>query len=168
MRFTIDDGRILVEASGREIDLLTTMLGQFTELIDGRSRDPHRGELTPKDPALARLLPDPVLDDPGAATELRSLTEASLMSHKLKNAASVNDLLAGARKAPAAMGPDAELAMLKALTDLRLVLAARLGIEQDGDRGRRWSLNDRRMQTAYQWLAAVQSDLLDTMAERDR
>jgi len=76
MRFTIDGGRILVEASGREIDLLTTMLGQFTDLVDARSKDPHRGELTPKDPALARLFPDPVLDDPGAAAELRSLTEA--------------------------------------------------------------------------------------------
>ncbi len=168
MRFTIDAGRILVRASGREIDLLTTMLSQFTDLVDARTRDPHRGELTPTDPALARLLPDPVHGDLEAAAELRSLTEAALITHKLRNAASMTGALADARTAPAALDADTELAWLKTLTDLRLVLAARLGIEHDGDRGRRWSLNDHRMQTAYHWLAGVQSDLLETIAKRDR
>ena len=53
------------------------------------------------------------------------------------------------------------------LTDLRLVLAARLGIERDGDRGRGWSANDRRMRVAYHWLGGVQDELLAAMAERD-
>jgi len=168
MRFTIDGRRILLQASGREVDLLTTMIGQLTDLVDSRGEDPHHGEFLPSDPALARLVPDPVHGDPEAAAELRLLTEASVLSHKRKNAVSLGAVLGEARDSPAALGPDAELAMLKTLTDLRLVLAARLGIEHDGDRGRRRAVNDLRMQAAYHWLAGVQADLLEAIDERDR
>ncbi len=168
MRFTLDDDQVVLQASAREIDLMTAMLGQFGELLETRTVDPHRGELTPVDPALRRLLPDPVHDDAEAAADLRSLTEASLISHKQQNAASVGDVLTDARIAPAALDPESELALLKTLTDLRIVLAARLGIEKDGDHGRRWSPNDFRLQGAYHWLASVQADLLDAIAKRTR
>lgn len=167
MRFTLDGSSVVLKASAQEIDILTGMLGQFGELVEARSLDPHRGELTPKDPALARLLPDPVYGDPEASAELRSLTEAALISHKLRNAQTVNESLADARIAPAALDAGSEVAWLKILTDLRIVMAVRLGIERDEDAGRSETDAERWMQSAYHWLGAVQSDLLDAIAVRD-
>ncbi len=167
MRFAIDGERIVVRSGAREQEVLGGLLREFTALAASRREDPMRGEKSPKDPALARLLPDPVHDDAEAAAELRLLTEASLITHKLANAEAVQASLAGADGGPARLDAAQELAWLKTLTDLRLVLAARLGIERDEDLGRRATETDRWMQSAYHWLGALQAQLLDAIEVRD-
>ena len=167
MRFGIDGDRIVVLSEPREQEVLDGLIREFAALAGTRREDPMRGEKTPKDPALARLLPDPVHGDAEAAAEIRFLTEASILSHKLANAEAVQASLEGAEGAPARLTESDELAWLKTLTDLRLVLAARLGIERDEDLGRSRSEVDRWMQSAYRWLAIAQSDLLDAIEVRD-
>lgn len=166
MRFTLDGDRIVLRAEAREQEVLDGLITEFAALARTRSADPMRGEKAPKDPALARLLPDPVHDDAEAAADLRFMTEASILAHKLANAETVQASLPTA-DGSAELSATEELAWLKTLTDLRLVLAARLGIERDSDRGRTETELDRWMQTAYQWLGMAQSDLLDALDARD-
>ncbi len=84
------------------------------------------------DPALSRLFPPMSTTDPDLAEEMRILTVDELRQEKLGNLASVEaDLLACAGTVTVAVG--AEARWLAALTDLRLVLASRLGIEDDDD-----------------------------------
>lgn len=82
------------------------------------------------DPALERVFPPMSLSDPELAAELRGLTLDSLRRGKLANLW----LVAGSLSAP---GPSVHVATedvagwLAALTDLRLVLASRLEIDDD-------------------------------------
>jgi Domain of unknown function (DUF2017). len=51
-------------------------------------------------------------------------------------------------------------AWLRALTDIRLALAAELGIEHDGDEGDIHDLESATRRAVYDWLAAVQEFLI--------
>ncbi|WNB86674.1 DUF2017 family protein [Cellulomonas sp. ATA003] len=97
----------------------------------------------PDDPAVRRLLPDASRDDDAVAAEFRRLTEADLRATKV---ARLRDLwLALTRDAEPVPGvgvdDDVDLpvrredapAVAAALTDLRLVLADRLGLESEED-----------------------------------
>jgi len=85
----------------------------------------------PRDPALARLLP-PASEDEELAAELRTLTEGSLRATKAEQLAVVHrGLTAPSRFVIVREGT--ERSWLAALTDVRLVLATRLGIENDED-----------------------------------
>lgn len=84
------------------------------------------------DPAVRRLLPPGHASDDEAAAEYRRLTEHSLRERKVN----------GLRTATAALESSGDrivldqaeaLALLIALTDVRLVLASRLGLESDED-----------------------------------
>ena len=90
-----------------------------------------RPSTRPSDPALARLLPDGHHDDVEVAAEYRRLTEATLRQRKRGNA----DLARGAlsRPDPVVLTRPEAMALMKALTDLRLVFAARLQLEHDDD-----------------------------------
>lgn len=85
----------------------------------------------PLDPALRRLLPD-ASDDPAVAAELRRLTEGDLRRRKHSQLRRLRDVLDAAR-------PDAVVAaseapgVAAALTDVRLVMAERLGLRTDAD-----------------------------------
>lgn len=90
----------------------------------------------PEDPALARLLPDAHRDDPLAASEFRRLTETTIRDGKLRSVRGSREVLARWRdpdeethrlSAPEAIG------LARTLTDVRLVLAQRLGVESDHD-----------------------------------
>lgn len=102
----------------------------------------------PQDPAVRRLLPDASRDDDAVAAEFRRLTEADLRAGKI---ARLRDLwwallhTAGRTTDPqGALDDDDDLvleradaqAFAAALTDVRLVLAERLGLrtEEDADR----------------------------------
>ncbi|MBR7742915.1 DUF2017 domain-containing protein [Phycicoccus sp. BSK3Z-2] len=85
----------------------------------------------PRDPALDRLLPTAHRDDADAAAEFRRLTEGGLRDRKaraLTTAAAAlrggDDVTLDAAEAPL---------FLTALTDVRLVLGDRLGLESDED-----------------------------------
>lgn len=91
--------------------------------------DAHAEE--PADPALARLLP-PASQDREVAHEFRRLTESDLRRRKVANLRLVWTGLRGPA-GPLAVARDAAPAWAAALTDVRLVLASRLGIETDDD-----------------------------------
>jgi hypothetical protein len=85
----------------------------------------------PADPAVARLLPDGSRDDPELAQSFRRLTEQDLRERKRD---SLGLAAAALRRAAPVVLVDSEAqALLKGLTDVRLVLAERLGIATDED-----------------------------------
>lgn len=120
---------------------LTALTLQFSELVSGAVPPAH-------DPAVARLVPDAYQDDPAAAQEFRALTEGDLLRRRADDAARVlaslrsdGELLDPTRLDPDdataeyAVALDAEHAgaWLRTLSALRLVLASRLGIEDETD-----------------------------------
>jgi hypothetical protein len=85
----------------------------------------------PADPAVGRLLPDASHDDRELADSFRRLTQEDLRERK-------RDALAVAaaalrRRAPVVLSDGEAQALLKGLTDVRLVLAERLGLRTDED-----------------------------------
>lgn len=112
-------------------------------------------ETASSDPALARLLPDAYRDDPEASADHRRLTEAGLVARKVSNAQRVLESLA---TGSVRLDETDALAWLQVLTDLRLALAARFGIEHDGDTG-----DDPELQAVFDWLGWVQGSLVDAV-----
>lgn len=119
---------------------------------------PAAGE-TPRDPALARLLPPASHDDEELAAELRRLTESSLRATKVDQLRVVHRALETS-SGIVVVREGEERAWLAALTDLRLVLAARLGIETDEDAERVYDrAGSGRPQTAVDELDAALTSL---------
>lgn len=85
----------------------------------------------PADPAVARLLPDASRDDPELAQSFRRLTEQDLRERKRDSLGLAAAALR--RSAPVVLDDSEAQALLKGLTDVRLVLAERLGIATDED-----------------------------------
>jgi len=118
----------------------------------------------PRDPALARLLPDGYTDDAEAAGEFRRLTEASLRRHKSETAQRVLDSLP-AEGGRVCLDAEATRAWLSALNDIRLVVGTRLDVTEEMDtpepgdpRGPGYEL--------YRWLTLLQELLVEaTMGE---
>jgi hypothetical protein len=86
---------------------------------------------TPEDPALRRLLPDASRDDAEEAREFRRLTERGLRERKQGALATASASLR--RAGPLCLDDEEARAWVTALTDVRLVLAERLGIRTDED-----------------------------------
>lgn len=136
----------------------------------------------PEDPALARLLPTARSDDPLAAAEFRRLTEGGVRARKQTALASAISVLRRWERArgPQLMSQDEAVDLLTGLTDVRLVLASRLGIETDEDatlvheRAARPAAPDEDpQQRRLAWLAAVydfltwlQEDLAHLLVEQ--
>lgn len=126
------------------------------------------GDTPPLDPALARLLPDAYLGDREAASEHRHLTERGLIDRKVRNAQTVAAALEGvAGPVPVRLDPAAVQSWLRTLTDLRLTLAARLEIVEDGDEGRLEDDDDAAMLAVYDWLGYLQGALIECLDELD-
>jgi hypothetical protein len=129
---------------------------------------------SPDDPVLARLLPDAYRDDDEAAGEFRRFTERSMRDQKAGNGRAVVSSLTGAGL-PAVgedvgdavveleLGPADVQAWLRCLTDVRLALAIRLGVEE-GDEDYWDALPDDSPQAylrdVYDWLGFVQETLV--------
>lgn len=156
-----------------EAELLGDLAGQLVELLADRSAESSDsgdlllaqlgiggGTSAPLDPAVARLLPDAYRGDDEAASEHRHLTERGLIDRKVANAQAVIASLEA--KTPTLT--DAEVqSWLRTLTDLRLTIAARLEIEQDGDEGRIETDSDFALQAVYDWLGYLQGTLVDAI-----
>lgn len=162
IRFEVADGGITVTAEAQDARAVAGLVEQFQELLAEREAAPDRAPGPTGDPALRRLFPDPVPDDPEDSAEVRELTGPALLEHKRTNAALVARSLEARRR----LDPREELAWLQWLTDIRLVLAARLGIELDGDEGTAESAADRAMRWTYHALGALQADLLEAIDAR--
>jgi len=138
---------------------LADLVSQFLELLDEGGSS---GTRPPDDPALARLVPDAYRGDADAAREFRALTASDLLNRRRDDARAVlDDLSPGGRglhtvdlspdslaeTLPVTLTTARGRAWLRTLNALRLVLATRLGIEDEDDH----DAGDRRF-AVYDWL----------------
>jgi hypothetical protein len=135
-----------------EANLLASMAEQLAELLDD-VEDPTG------DPALERLLPDGYRDNPVDAEEFRRFTQTELADEKTAAARSVADALKERTpkgSAHVTLSQPEAVAWLRSLNDIRLALAARLGIVDDSFRP---SFLDNSY-AIYAWIGQVQFALL--------
>ncbi len=123
----LDD--LLDDGSAASSDPLAVLVGLADGPGDGDPDSP--GPTRPEDPALARLLPDGSRDDADAASEYRRLTEFGLRSRKRSGAQQAAQALE--RSEPVVLSTEEAVALLKAMTDVRLVLGERLELKSDED-----------------------------------
>ncbi|TDE97667.1 DUF2017 domain-containing protein [Occultella glacieicola] len=149
--FSMRRGEFVAELDAHERTIISRVIADTSDLLGvplGRleaSRNDEAGPAVghsmtwstdevsePADPALARLLPSASTEDDGVADEFRRLTEADLRSAKTARLRMVFDEL---RRPGTKIHVPRERAMdwAAALTDVRLVLAERLGIRTDSD-----------------------------------
>jgi hypothetical protein len=172
-----------------EANVIANLASQVIELLRDRNgaqvtdTDPLVSELglggpsqPPEDPVLQRLLPDAYRDNPEDSGEFRRFTEAALTSAKVANAETVlATLVAGGLNvaddsdAPVEieLGPDEVQAWLRSLTDIRLSLAIRLGIETEEDTMLLENSSDQAlvaMAELYGWLGYVQETLVQALS----
>jgi hypothetical protein len=119
------------------------------------------------DPSLSRLFPDAYPDDAEASAEFRRFTVDSLTAAKIENARSIARALSspdrGRGRVTVELDRAAAQSWLRALTDIRLVLAEELGIEHDGDTGFSGGFSNRRRALVYAWLGYVQESLVQAL-----
>jgi hypothetical protein len=183
----VGKGRVYGGFAVPEADLIRTLVAQVVELVrdespePASSTDPLAGMFSmdgpvnpPEDPVLARLLPDAYRDDAESAGEFRRFTERGLRDQKAENGMLVLESLAEGGLPDVVVTDDGttvevELvaeqlqAWLRSLTDVRLALATRLGVEQDDDDY--WDAlpeDDPRayLHDIYEWLGFVQETLV--------
>lgn len=111
-----------------ERGILETIVDDVASLL---SPENDRGPQGIVDPALYRVFPPASLEDPELAEELRKLTYPDLARTKLKSLEIVARELRG--EGSVVVPADAVDDWLRALNDVRLVLAERLGISDDAD-----------------------------------
>ncbi|HZW44664.1 MAG TPA: DUF2017 domain-containing protein [Dermatophilaceae bacterium] len=95
--------------------------------------DPTLTPQTPFDPALERLLPPANREDPAMAAEFRRLTEHGLRERKTANLATAIAALLDSDGDKVKLDQAQAQAMVVALTDVRLLLGERLGLQTDDD-----------------------------------
>ncbi len=146
MRVSRRRGHVILQLTPTERGLLSALTTQYTDIVTGDDEG---------DPAVTRLFPVAYRDDEEAAAEFRQYTLSGLIDRKIGNsgrmAASVETHPHGRLEL------DAEEvgAWLPAITDLRLVLAERLGIHSDAD-----PAPDGELAQVYHWLAELQERLV--------
>ena len=153
------DGIMRAELAAEEAVLLQSLAGQVSELVADATLGRVQGA---EDTAVARLLPDAYPGDSEASAEFRRFTESGLAERKVANAETVIRSLSGAGATGSVTLDDTEaLSWLRSLTDIRLTIAARLGIDtEDDDAGRSV---DPLMREIYDWLGFVQNSLIEAL-----
>lgn len=188
--FKRKDGALVGRFDKAEIGMLADLVEQLLDLLTedaetGAAIRPWAGEGDPfeaweadfahvasdddggePDPALERLFPDAYTDDAGASAEFRRFTRADQLGQKITRAEQVLADLAVARSSVSIA--DAHVAAwLTTLTNLRLTLAVRLGIDgpEDSERLARLPDDDPRgwIHGVYEWLGWVQESLLEAL-----
>jgi hypothetical protein len=110
--------------TSQEAQVLRQCMAELAVLLSDRP--------DPDDPAVERLFPDVYPEDLAQAAEFRRFTEADLKSAKLGQAKTVlSDLLEGGGEVR--LDDSAADLWLRALTDVRLTLGTRLGVEDSTD-----------------------------------
>ncbi len=171
-----------------EADLLRSLAAQLIELLRNESatttpgRDPLEALLdfsgpttAPEDPVLARLFPTAYPDDEEAAGDFRRFTESNLRDGKAAAAGSIIDDLeeAGLPVEPVdgifidvELDEPSAMTWMRSITDMRLAIATRLGVEDD-DEDFWFSLpeDDPRSQVhdIYDWLGFLQETLVQSV-----
>ncbi|MGY6497898.1 MAG: DUF2017 family protein [Microcella sp.] len=145
-----------------EARVLLSLAEQLQQLLsDGLGGNPAADE------ALHRVLPDAYRNDDEAAREWRELSRRGLIERKSSFAATMTTglatIAAGDSPAPLQLSEGEAIDWMRAIGDLRLILADRLGIVVDGDEG-----GDDPPEAAdlYRWLAWIQDDLVRALDGR--
>lgn len=175
-----------------EAALLANLARQVIELLRDRhgesvaDTDPLAAQLgldgpslPPEDPVLRRLLPDAYSgDEVEESGEFRRYTEQSLTAAKVSHAEAVLSSLVvggydpdageigGQEAVEVELGHEAVQAWLKTLTDIRLAIAVRLGIETEEDAVVVAQSEDdavAAMSDVYDWLGYVQESLISVL-----
>ena len=155
MRIEPEITGLLIEFTPLERRLLATLLTQYDELVHDQLDDSDLAE----DPALARLFPNAYPDDDEAAAEFRRYTRDGLVERKSANSGLISAaLMASSDEQRLTVQRDDADRWLPALTDLRLVLAERLGIRADDD-----SIPDGELADVYAWLGELQWSLVEAL-----
>jgi hypothetical protein len=155
MRIEPEITGVLIELTPMERRLLATLLTQYDEMVHDQLDDSDLDA----DAALARLFPNAYPDDAEAAAEFRRYTRDGLVERKSANSGLIAAaLMASSDEARITVARDDAEHWLPALTDLRLVLAERLGIHQDGD-----PLPQNELADVYEWLAELQWALIEAL-----
>jgi hypothetical protein len=171
------DGGASVWLSAGEATLLRTLVVPVMELLGEDSRGPvgvledleslfaEEQPQTPRDPVLARLLPDAYPDDPAAAGEFRKFTESSLRESKKYFAQTLLDTLP-AKGGRVKLTGDQARDWLRALNDMRLMFGVRLEVTEDFEE-QLAALDPQDPKVAafevYGWLGAVQESLVQAL-----
>lgn len=157
------DGSVHAVFSREEADVIVVLAAESAELIQSSTPDG-----TAEDPAVRRLLPDAYPDDPAASAEFRRFTADALAERKVLNAQIVIESLAhgSAGRVEVRLDEAGAAAWLRTITDVRLVLATRLGIVQDGDEGDLRTSESAYRRAVYDWLAYVQETLVLALGRR--
>ena len=183
-------GGVYAVFEAAEAHLLVNLLGQLVELLrdrngeDESAPDPLFAQLgmggshvPPDDPVLQRLLPDGYTDDLDASGDFRRYTERALSETKVANARTViaslveggldpADVETNDAKVEVELDAAAVQAWLRSLTDIRLLVAVRLGIESDEDLVAVADSDDETvvvMSDIYDWLGYVQETLVQSL-----
>jgi hypothetical protein len=182
-------GRVLGVFSPLEAALLRSLVSQVVELVRDQApeksakTDPLESLLefdgplsTPEDPVLARLLPDAYSDDE-AAGEFRRYTERGLRDQKAEQGRQVIRDLEEAglpvevdeaeEQIELDLAAEQSQVWLRCLTDVRLALATRLGVEEDDeDYWDSLAEDDPRtyLHDVYDWLGYVQETLVHALS----
>ncbi|BDZ49210.1 hypothetical protein GCM10025867_14510 [Frondihabitans sucicola] len=128
--------------------LLGDLAGQLVTLLEGRDE---------ADPAVSRLFPPGYSGDDEADAEFRRLTADDLTASKIDNAKVLIASLDTDRRTP--LAPEVAQAWLRSLTDLRLTLASRLGVTDEGipQPAEQAGIV---LRDVYEWLGYVQESLV--------
>lgn len=148
-----------------EVEILMQLATDVQALLAGSESGSVDAD-SPSSRAIDRLLPAAYRDGAENDAEFRRFTSEGILDRKVRNAQNVVDLLtAGDVSAGAVLvnlRPTDAQAWLRALTDIRLTIAAGLGIEHDGDEllleGR-----DRFVLEVYGWVGFVQESLVGAL-----
>ena len=176
-------GVITATLAAEEAQLVRGLIGELVELV--RSETPisapppedslaalvgHFGSTEPpEDEVLARLFPSAYAEDDEAAGDFRRFTEYGLRDGKVKSAETVLESLGDPEfsdQVTVSLNAEEAQCWLRTLTDLRLALGTRLGVEEDDED--RWASlpeEDRRRQVygVYVWLGWLQESLVSAL-----
>lgn len=139
-RLTDAERGLVVELLSQTRELLAppddTVTGDvFTDLMSSMGEGPGPEELAERDSALRRLLPDANREDPQIAAEFRRLTEHGLRRTKATRLEAAAEALrdSAGRGSKVVLESSQAQDLMVALTDVRLVIGDRVGLETDED-----------------------------------
>jgi Domain of unknown function (DUF2017) len=142
---------IVLELSDVELQLLRTLLAQYDDVVQSDTDDS----------AVQRLFPAGYRDDPDAAAEFSRYTRAGLVETKSANAGALGAAILDS-DGTIELTDEAAERWLPVLTDLRLIIAERIGITADED-----PVPDDELGEVYHWLAELQTYLIEALDALD-
>lgn len=113
--------RIAVSLEDQEIPVLLQLVDDMLALLEARPTD---------DPVLGRLFPD-AYEDPEDARAFHELTDDPLAAAKIDALTGIRTRLTDETAASFELGPDEAEDWLRALTDIRLAIGERVGVDEE-------------------------------------